>query len=201
MAGEEGQKEAKGGELPKTVAKAELTPEDAELQAALSLMVQRSGDPDQGVQRLALESLRREIRSATRRGSASQAGAAARLLTRLPARSSMTSVPKPLKFLRPKYDTLKATFETCAEGENKRLFADIISLLAMTRPAEKDAMPESLRYRLLGSAEDIGSFGHEARPAAAAPPPVLSTLASLPALASPPAAAASLTRPARPVRA
>jgi len=77
----------------------------------------------------------------------------------------MTSVPKPLKFLRPAYDTLKATFEACAEGDNKRLLADIVSLLAMTRSNEPDVMPESLRFRLLGSKEEIGSFGHEVRPA------------------------------------
>lgn len=46
-----------------------------------------------GVKMTALELLRREIRTAT---------------------SSMTSVPKPLKFLRPSYDALKAAFEVCA---------------------------------------------------------------------------------------
>jgi 26S proteasome regulatory subunit N1 len=42
------------------------------------------------VKKLALEVLRREIRTAT---------------------SSMTSVPKPLKFLRPFYESLKDTFQ------------------------------------------------------------------------------------------
>ena len=45
----------------------ELSAEDSELKAALLLMVERAGDADAGVQRLALESLRREIRTATRR--------------------------------------------------------------------------------------------------------------------------------------
>jgi len=76
----------------------------------------------------------------------------------------MTSVPKPLKFLRPHYEALKAVHSACGEGENKRLLADIVSLLAMTRPAEPGVMPESLRYRLLGSSEEeIGCWGHEAR--------------------------------------
>lgn len=44
----------------------ELSAEDAELKAALLLMVDRAADKDAGVQRLALESLRREIRTATR---------------------------------------------------------------------------------------------------------------------------------------
>ena len=44
----------------------ELSAEDSELKAALLLMVERAADKDAGVQRLALESLRREIRTATR---------------------------------------------------------------------------------------------------------------------------------------
>eukprot|EP00959_Pyramimonas_sp_CCMP1952_P369800 7745408-Pyramimonas_sp.AAC.1 len=74
-------------------------------------MVERAQDADSGVQKLALESLRKEIRSAT---------------------SSMTSVPKPLKFLRPYYELMKEIYEKCPKGENKVLLADVISLLAMT---------------------------------------------------------------------
>ena len=44
----------------------------------------------------------------------------------------MTSVPKPLKFLRPHLQTLKDTYAKLKPGENKKLLADIISLLAMT---------------------------------------------------------------------
>ncbi len=85
----------------------------------------------------------------------------------------MTSVPKPLKFLRPQYDGLKATFAACGDGDNKRLLADIVSLLAMTRTSEPDVMPESLQFRLAGSKEEIGSWGHEVRAAARAAPPTL----------------------------
>lgn len=46
----------------------------------------------------ALEELRRLIRSST---------------------TSMTSVPKPLKFLRPHYGKLKEIYEGMAPGENK----------------------------------------------------------------------------------
>lgn len=46
----------------------------------------------------ALEELRRQIRSST---------------------TSMTSVPKPLKFLRPHYGKLKEIYEGMATGENK----------------------------------------------------------------------------------
>ena len=74
----------------------------------------------------------------------------------------MTSVPKPLKFLRPHLQTLKDTYAKLAEGDNKKLLADIISLLAMTDAPVDNVMPESLRYRLVGSDEDIGTWGHEA---------------------------------------
>lgn len=44
------------------------------------------------------------------------------------ATSSMTSVPKPLKFLRPHYDTLKARLEGLAAGEpNRQQLADVVS--------------------------------------------------------------------------
>ena len=73
----------------------------------------------------------------------------------------MTSVPKPLKFLRPHLQTLKDTYAKLAEGDNKKLLADIISLLAMTDAPVDNVMPESLKYRLVGSDEDIGTWGHE----------------------------------------
>ena len=62
-----GEKEkAKDADGKKAEPKAELSAEDAELRDALLLMVTRASDPEPGVQRLALEGLRREIRSATR---------------------------------------------------------------------------------------------------------------------------------------
>ena len=74
----------------------------------------------------------------------------------------MTSVPKPLKFLRPHLQTLKDTFAKMKKpAENKKLLADIISLLAMTDAPVENVIPESLKYRLMGSGEDIGTWGHE----------------------------------------
>lgn len=58
-------------------------------------MVERLGDKEEGVQKLAIESIRNEIRTAT---------------------TSMTSVPKPLKFLRPKYDEIKQKYEENVKG-------------------------------------------------------------------------------------
>ncbi|GIY46159.1 26S proteasome non-ATPase regulatory subunit 2 [Caerostris darwini] len=71
--------------------------------------------------------------------------------------TSMTSVPKPLKFLRPHYETLKELYEKYPTGESKDYVADIISILAMTISEKR----ECLKYRLVGSQEDIGSWGHE----------------------------------------
>ena len=71
--------------------------------------------------------------------------------------SSMTSVPKPLKFLRPHYATLKANYDAAKPGKDKTLLADVLSLLAMTMA--EDGTRESLNYKLLGSRDDLGSWG------------------------------------------
>ena len=52
-------------------------------------------------------------------------------------------------------------FGTWPAGENRVLLADVISLLAMTMSTPTDAIPESLKYRLLGTPESLGQFGHE----------------------------------------
>lgn len=116
----------------------DLSEEDLALKQQLELYIERVQDSDPGVQKLALESMRQEIRSAT---------------------SSMTSVPKPLKFLRPHYGKLKAYFETMPDSDLKKYLADILSVLALTMSAEGER--ESLKYRLLGYEGNIGSWGHE----------------------------------------
>ena len=122
----------------KKVENEDLSDEDLALKQQLELYVERVQDPDQGLQKVALESMRQEIRTST---------------------SSMTSVPKPLKFLRPHYGTLKTYYETMVESDLKKYLADILSVLALTMSAEGER--ESLKYRLLGSEGDIGSWGHE----------------------------------------
>jgi len=72
----------------------------------------------------------------------------------------MTSVPKPLKFLRPHFGTLKDTYTKAADTDpTKPMLADVLSLLAMTMGEE--GKRESLKYRLLGMRDDVGSWGHE----------------------------------------
>ncbi|KAJ7849317.1 armadillo-type protein [Mycena leptocephala] len=77
---------------------------------------------------------------------------------------SMTSVPKPLKFLRPLYPDLQVLYETWPDSEDK---VHILSVLAMTY---SDTQPRgTLRYRLLSASlrpagsplADPGTWGHE----------------------------------------
>lgn len=118
---------------------ADLSEEDRALKEKLQLMVERAQDPDEGVQKLSLETIRSEIRSAT---------------------SSMTSVPKPLKFLRPHFAPLKKYYaKDIAEGPNKVFLADILSVLAMT--LGNDEHCESMRFKLRGSEDPPHLWGHE----------------------------------------
>lgn len=74
----------------------------------------------------------------------------------------MTAVPKPLKFLSPHFATLRSIFTGMPkEQANRRLLADVLSVLAMTLGGE--GQRDVLNYRLQGesSAEELGSWGHE----------------------------------------
>ncbi|KAI8339669.1 armadillo-type protein [Chlamydoabsidia padenii] len=117
----------------------ELSEEDQQLKSELELLVERVQDAQTSLHRPALEQLRTLIRTST---------------------SSMTSVPKPLKFLSPHYSTLKSVYETWTSSEDKNLFSDILSVLSMTYAEEGERA--CLKYRLDGTAEeDFGSWGHE----------------------------------------
>ncbi len=107
---------------------ADLSEEDLELKSNLALMVSRIGEGDPGVQALALQSVTTEIRSAT---------------------TSMTSVPKPLKFLRSHYQTLTEVYDKTPDGPNRQQLADVLSVLAIT--TSKEGERACLKYRLLGS--------------------------------------------------
>ncbi|KAI0711277.1 armadillo-type protein [Earliella scabrosa] len=123
----------------------ELSEEDLQLKNELEMLIERLREPNTELYRPALETLRTLIRTST---------------------SSMTSVPKPLKFLHPHYPGLQALYETWPASDNKSLFADILSVLAMTY---SDTQPRgTLRYRLLSAAlspspplSEPGSWGHE----------------------------------------
>lgn len=72
--------------------------------------------------------------------------------------TSMTSVPKPLKFMRPHYETMKEVYKHMPDTTTRQTCADIISVLAMTMGTGK----ECLVYRFLCDQNDrIGDWGHE----------------------------------------
>ncbi|CAK0782745.1 hypothetical protein CVIRNUC_005940 [Coccomyxa viridis] len=117
---------------------ADLSEEDLELKNNLLLMVTRLGEGEPGVQKLALQQVANEIRSAT---------------------TSMTSVPKPLKFLRAHYQTLVNAYDKTSDEEVKRQLADVLSVLAIT--TAKEGERACLKYRLLGTKDAVASWGHE----------------------------------------
>ena len=74
--------------------------------------------------------------------------------------SSMTAVPKPLKFLRPHYDDLCQIYEQWPSGKEKDSFADVLSVLGMTQGNEEKL--DTLKFRLaVPPSQDLGSWGHE----------------------------------------
>ncbi|KAG8885369.1 large subunit of alpha-aminoadipate reductase [Tulasnella sp. 331] len=121
----------------------ELSEEDQQLKNELEMLIERLREPDTTLYRPALETLRTLIRTST---------------------SSMTSVPKPLKFLRPHFPQLQGLHKSWPNSNEKGLFADILSVLAMTY---SDTQPRgTLTYRLLAqeassSPSDPGLWGHE----------------------------------------
>lgn len=71
----------------------------------------------------------------------------------------MTSVPKPLKFLRPHYPKMIEIYESWPASDVKRFLADILSVLGMTY--SDDGRRDTLKYRLAGASVELGSWGHE----------------------------------------
>ncbi|GAO49426.1 26S proteasome regulatory subunit rpn1 [Saitoella complicata NRRL Y-17804] len=116
----------------------ELSEEDQQLKSELEMLVERLKESNTDLYKPALESLKTLIRTST---------------------SSMTAVPKPLKFLRSHYPNLTKLFDTWPAGENKDAFADVLSVLGMTYA--EDGRRDSLKYRLLGPNEDPAVWGHE----------------------------------------
>eukprot|EP00795_Rhopilema_esculentum_P012677 gene12677-3387_t len=114
----------------------ELSEEDKQLQDELNMLVERLSEQDVSLHKPALEALRTQIKAST---------------------SSMTSVPKPLKFLRVHLSTLKTLHEGWTDHSNKQFLSDIVSVLAMTYTETNDC----LKYRLLGSSDLFTSWGHE----------------------------------------
>nr|CAD7599168.1 unnamed protein product [Timema genevievae] len=116
--------------------------EDKRLQEELNMLVEKLCEKDEKLYHPALECLRDLIRTST---------------------TSMTSVPKPLKYLRTHYNTIKEAYLRMKDPEVQKFCADIISVLAMTQLNDTDqaAERECLKYCLLGTKSDVGDWGHE----------------------------------------
>lgn len=87
--------------------------------------------------------------------------------------TSMTSVPKPLKFLRPQYGRIKAIYEKLQDTNTKVLqdlciiifvqasCAEVVSVVGMVMYDNAEFKTDTLKYRLLSKNDDIGIWGHE----------------------------------------
>lgn len=102
------------------------------------MLAERAQDSNQDIARTALEKILTELKTST---------------------SSMTSVPKPLKFMRAHYPALTEHYKKLPDSDLKRFFADVLSILATTM--QKEGSRQVLKYRLEGTKDGIASWGHE----------------------------------------
>lgn len=119
-----------------------LSEEDEQLKKTLEDIVTALADPSPTVQKSAIDQLRNQLKDTT---------------------STVTSIPKPLKFLKPHYDTIKQTFYdrmvAVTNEENKTQLATLLSVMAMTMGKEDER--DSLRFILLGDVDEFDQWGHE----------------------------------------
>ncbi|KAF7561709.1 hypothetical protein G7046_g2431 [Stylonectria norvegica] len=116
----------------------ELSEEDQQIKNELDMIVERLTEPKTELYKTALEAMKTSIKTST---------------------SSMTAVPKPLKFLRPHYEPLIKLYEEWPQGDDKTSLADVLSVIGMTFSDED--RQDTLKYRLLAPTSDIASWGHE----------------------------------------
>lgn len=132
--GKEKEKDAKKDEPTEE----ELSEEDQQLKSELEMLVERLKEDDKSLYKPALAAIKDFIRTST---------------------SSMTAVPKPLKFLRPLYPGLCELYDKWEDEDNKWALADVLSVIGMTYAGEDRV--DSLKYRLLAPTKEAGSWGHE----------------------------------------
>lgn len=132
----------------KTTNEETLSEEDAQLKGNLEMLVERLCEPNHALHQAALESLCTIMRSST---------------------TSMTAVPKPLKFLRIHVHRLVRAYEAMPADSTKQFMADVLSVLHMTQAADEHekATPfvrnAVLNFRLAASdgARPAAFWGHE----------------------------------------
>lgn len=116
----------------------DLSEEDKQLKDELELCVTRLDESDTKLYSMALTSMTDLIRAST---------------------TSMTSVPKPLKFMIPHYDKMKEVYAKITDESVKTQCADVVSCLAMTMSEERECLQYRLKSNL--STESIEKWGHE----------------------------------------
>lgn len=116
----------------------QLSEEDLKLKSDLEVLVERLKEDDASLYGPSLDKLKEFIKSST---------------------SSMTAVPKPLKFLRPYYTEMCAIYDKWSNKELKSSLAEVLSVLAMTY-AENNRH-DSLKFAILCENLNIESWGHE----------------------------------------
>lgn len=72
--------------------------------------------------------------------------------------TSMTSVPKPFKFIKPHYEALASFYDGMRANNFKRLLADFLSVLSMTMADQGSKL--SLIFLMEGTKKDFVSWGH-----------------------------------------
>lgn len=121
----------------------ELSEEDQQLKDELEMLVERLLSNQTELYKPALENLKTFIREST---------------------SSMTAVPKPLKFLRPFYPSLTQLDQSWNDKKLLKQLYDILSVLGMTYSEEdgEQYVRECLKYRLKSYIDDsMTEWGHE----------------------------------------
>ncbi|XP_026667185.1 26S proteasome non-ATPase regulatory subunit 2-like [Ceratina calcarata] len=73
--------------------------------------------------------------------------------------TSMTSVPKPLKYLKSSYNNMKNAQKTIQREDVQRQFAEVLSVLSMAGAAQ--GSKECLQYCTQGGVTNPGEWGHE----------------------------------------
>ncbi|KAJ2469699.1 proteasome regulatory particle base subunit [Coemansia sp. RSA 2322] len=118
----------------------ELSEDDRQLVSELEMIVERLKEESVDIHRSAMENLNNIIRSTA---------------------SSMTSVPKPLKFLKVHYPALSELHGQWTDEANRKSLASILSLLGMAY--DREGRRDCLKYRLIAGydSEQISEWGHE----------------------------------------
>ena len=117
----------------------ELSDEDKELKEKIDFWVERMIHGESTEIRLDfLKQLKNEVKDST---------------------SSMTSIPKPFKFLKPHYKDIVSYYEGLSPHQLKTELANFISVISMSMADPYNG--ESLFYLQKGDPQELLSWGHE----------------------------------------